>query len=171
MTRAFKCKECGNIVDFDSYPPGLREIYLTLEHAKLCEVCGRDLKIVKEEPMATKLMKDEECSHDSLPRTKKPTEEEIKQAIIDSEILRQDYYELWGLLVNSNVYLPNVTEPTSATFRFWGGLLSEIDNQNTDYMSYYCSSDINGKSARQKQIRKTLEGIGWWIIKYKDGIG
>ena len=70
MTRAFKCKECGNIVDFDSYPPGLREIYLTLEHAKLCEVCGRDLKIVKEEPMATKLMKDEECSHDSIPRTK-----------------------------------------------------------------------------------------------------
>jgi len=64
MTRAFKCKECGNIVDFDSYPPGLREIYLTLEHAKLCEVCGGDLKIVKEDPMATNLMKDEECSHE-----------------------------------------------------------------------------------------------------------
>ena len=63
MTRAFKCKECGNIVDFDSYPPGLREIYLTLESAKLCEVCGGDLKIVKEEPMATNIWKDEECSH------------------------------------------------------------------------------------------------------------
>ena len=69
MTRAFKCKECGNIVDFDSYPPSMREIYLTLESAKLCEVCGGDLKIVKEEPMATNIWKDEKCSHDSIPRS------------------------------------------------------------------------------------------------------
>jgi len=54
MTRAFKCKECGNIVDWDSYPPSMREIYLTLEDAKLCEVCGGNLVIVKGKFMTTK---------------------------------------------------------------------------------------------------------------------
>jgi len=50
MTRAFKCKECGAIVDFDSYPPSMREIYLTLENAGRCEICGGDLKIDKDAP-------------------------------------------------------------------------------------------------------------------------
>jgi len=45
MTRAFRCEDCGKVVDFDSYPPSMREIYLTLEYARLCEVCGGHLKI------------------------------------------------------------------------------------------------------------------------------
>ena len=45
MTRAFRCKQCGAIVESDNFPPTMREIYLTLEDAKLCEVCGGHLKI------------------------------------------------------------------------------------------------------------------------------
>jgi len=45
MTRAFKCKKCGKIVDFDSYPPSMRETYLALENVKLCAVCSECLAL------------------------------------------------------------------------------------------------------------------------------
>ena len=39
MTRAFRCKLCGAIVESDNYPPSMRETYLRLEDAKLCGTC------------------------------------------------------------------------------------------------------------------------------------
>lgn len=39
VTKAYKCRECGVIVDFDSYPPEMRETYLRLKSMGLCERC------------------------------------------------------------------------------------------------------------------------------------
>jgi len=46
MTRAFRCKLCGTPVECDNYPPSMRETYLRLEDAKLCETCWKHLKQV-----------------------------------------------------------------------------------------------------------------------------
>ena len=84
MTRAFRCKQCGAIVESDNLPPTMREIYLTLEDAKLCEVCGGHLVIVKGKSMTTKPENLEECSHE-----RKTNDIDVKPKI-ESEASKND---------------------------------------------------------------------------------
>ena len=72
-------------------------------------------------------------------------------------------YDLYGALCNNRFFKNG--EQWTCSWRFAGGIVADIRNQNEDYIDFYC---YGNEGQVTEEIRNDMLNLGWEIKPYGD---
>lgn len=72
---------------------------------------------------------------------------------------------LWGLVVNTDVTMPDGTD-VSGSFRWWGARIADVTGEG-NYLTYYMSSTfLTDIDDIERELMDKLQSAGWTLKEY-----
>ena len=95
----------------------------------------------------------------------------VAQKCISSDVYAQNLY---AALCNNKFFYKDNANAWSCSWRYSGGIVSQLVDTNGDYLDYYCSGAVAGETKGylsegtvSEEIKNDLLSLGWTVQPYE----
>jgi len=89
------------------------------------------------------------------------TSDVIRTKVADKTFAQQ----LYAAMCNTDIYHQDYDTPVSCSWRYAGGVVADLRDQNEDYLDFYCSG---GEGHIAPDVLDALAPLGWRIVEPED---